>query len=306
MFANRSLMPYAVFLQKIDKQSDVTMNSKQLRVLGFLTKEIGDGKRIEDVIVLHQLLSSKGFISFISFDDVMERETLKSVIRIMTHQFQTETEARKFSDLNILSVNDNGLSLHEDFKHLLSETEFKTHFMDLLNYVTYRYETEYKDRNPLTKMVLNKRYTRRDVCRLFNWDKDVKGTIYGYLVRDNTMPVFVTYHKSDDIDESISYDDRFISEQYIICESKNNRTMESNEIKAIQDAERSGLRISLFVKKEDGESGEFYYLGEMTPEQLTPRMMKTEKKELPIVEILYKLHTPVREDIYRYITEEMN
>ena len=61
--------------------------------------------------------------------------------------------------------------------------------------------------------------------------------------------------------------------------------------------------MSLFVRKnkDDKTSKEFYYLGKIkavgTPKPIT---MKNTTKTA--VEIKYQLHTPIREDIYEYIT----
>ena len=70
----------------------------------------------------------------------------------------------------------------------------------------------------------------------------------------------------------------------------------------------SGMRIYLFVRKNknDGDgSKEFYFLGEMYPTQ------EYEEFTMPgtndsAVEIRYELDTPVRPDIYDYITSELN
>ena len=58
-------------------------------------------------------------------------------------------------------------------------------------------------------MVLYEKYSRKDVCRLMNWDKDESSTIYGYRIKHNTCPIFVTYEKQEDISDSTKYEDAF-------------------------------------------------------------------------------------------------
>lgn len=57
------------------------------------------------------------------------------------------------------------------------------------------------------------KYFRKDVCRLLNWEHDDSSTLYGYRIKYNTCPIFVTYEKQEDIASSTKYEDRFINEQ---------------------------------------------------------------------------------------------
>ena len=75
-------------------------------------------------------------------------------------------------------------------------------------------------------------------------------------------------------------------------------------IKTIYAAKELGVKIHLFVRKnkDDSISKEFYYLGEIEAiGNPKPIIMKNTEKNA--VEITYKLETPVREDLYEYITE---
>ncbi|MGL5150581.1 MAG: DUF3427 domain-containing protein, partial [Clostridium sp.] len=69
------------------------------------------------------------------------------------------------------------------------------------------------------------------------------------------------------------------------------------------DAEKNGVYMPLFVRKnkDDKISKEFYFLGRIravgNPHEFT--MKNTTKRA---VEIQYHLVTPIREDIYEYLT----
>ena len=54
--------------------------------------------------------------------------------------------------------------------------------------------------------------------------------------------------------------------------------------------------------KEDKVSKEFYYLGRINAID-RPRPVLMKNTNYKAVEITYKLDTPVREDVYEYITE---
>ena len=64
-----------------------------------------------------------------------------------------------------------------------------------------------KSDQPLT---LYEKYTRKDACRLLNWKNDESSTIYGYKTKHQTCPIFVTYHKKDEVESSVNYGDEFL------------------------------------------------------------------------------------------------
>lgn len=157
-----------------------------------------------------------------------------------------------------------------------------------------------------TSFQLYQKYTYEDVCRLLQWEKgEVALNIGGYKFdkTTKTYPVFINYEKSEDITDTINYEDRFLSPSQLIAISKSGRTITSDDIVQAYKAEETGVEMSLFLRKnkDDKISKEFYFLGKIkavgTPVQF---IMKNTNKTA--VEIKYQLITPVREDIYEYIT----
>jgi len=80
--------------------------------------------------------------------------------------------------------------------------------------------------------------------------------------------------------------------------------LESQDVKIALNAEKMGVQMSLFVRKnkDDKTSKEFYYLGKIkatgnTREFLMPNTQKN------AVEIEYHLDTPIKEDIYEYLIQ---
>ena len=87
---------------------------------------------------------------------------------------------------------------------------------------------------------------------------------YFYDAETKTLPVFINYHKAED---AIAYEDRFVSENYLIALSKHPRKITSGDADHIYkrtEADKDN-RIFLFVRKnkDDNEAKEFYFLGEI-------------------------------------------
>ena len=106
-----------------------------------------------------------------------------------------------------------------------------------------------------------------------------------------TCPVFITYKKSDEISDSIKYEDYFIDNSRLNWMSKNKRTSTSPDVSVILDQARNKIEIPLFVKKDDNEGTDFYYLGNM----------KSEGKSVNVVNIRFDLENAVPQELYNYL-----
>ena len=116
------------------------------------------------------------------------------------------------------------------------------------------------------------------------------------------MPVFINYDKNEKIQDTIKYEDHFISDNQLIAISKSGRNKNSEDVQNFVKAEERGITVELFVRKnkDDKISKEFYYLGRMKASGNAKEfcMANTTKTA---VEIEWLLDTPVRDDIYQYI-----
>ena len=88
----------------------------------------------------------------------------------------------------------------------------------------------------------------------------------------------------------------------LIAISKSKRTVESEDVQNFLHAEKRGISVELFVRKnkDDKISKEFYYLGRM---KATGRYKEfiMPNTDVSAVEIEWELDTPVRDDLYEYI-----
>ena len=107
-----------------------------------------------------------------------------------------------------------------------------------------------------------------------NWAKDESAVVYGYRVKYNTCPIFVTYKKDENISESTKYDDRFASPTIFNWQTRS--------------------RVNI-------DSPEFYFMGEMLHKQSIGTTITGNKGEkLSIVQMFYEMKTPVEAKIYDY------
>lgn len=129
--------------------------------------------------------------------------------------------------------------------------------------------------------------------------------MYGYKPKHQTCPIFVTYHKDNEVESSVDYGDELISPNVFKWYTRSNRTLKSEEVQKIIHAETKGIDIHLFIKKDDDEGSDFYYLGQATPNQQTveqDKMLDKNNKEIPVVHMNMVLNDSVDHELYRYIT----
>jgi hypothetical protein len=83
--------------------------------------------------------------------------------------------------------------------------------------------------------------------------------------------------------------------------SRSRRALESKEIIQIQEYKK-GLRLSLFVKKDNDEGSDFYYTGEVTPMKFSQSTILDDKgQKVPIVQVIFSMNQPVESSIYEYL-----
>lgn len=83
--------------------------------------------------------------------------------------------------------------------------------------------------------------------------------------------------------------------------SKNKRTSSSPDVSVIINQKTNGVKIPLFVKKDDKEGTDFYYLGNMIEKKFEDTKMESSNGIVNVVNVVFDLETPVREGLYKYI-----
>lgn len=301
---------YYNFLLKMKEEvPDLTPYENQ--VLTMFSMEIANGKRLHEVVLLDLLMKSEKVTNTEFKNSLKEagcntdEETLASVRRIFNLTFFTATDQKKYGAVPILEYDEERevYRFNDSIRESLNRNKYyKTHIVDVLNCA--KAKAKYNENQK--KLTLNRKYSKKEALKLLNWHKDEKGQVYGYRVKHNTCPIFITYNKGD-VNASINYKDEFINEQLLGWQSKNNRTLESKELKGIIYSEELATDIHIFVKKNDDEGIDFYYLGEANPEKESIKQTITRDnkgKTVPIVNMNLKLETPVEHKTYKYLVHE--
>ena len=294
------------------KNIHVQLNAVQESFIEFISKKLASGKRIHELEMIKCAINYKVDLIFRlkhilkeQYDINFKDSTETSIVNVLTNQFASGTGKATYKDCIFLEKYDLEYKTSDIFIENLKNEEFKEIVVELIEFGIDRYKKFYSDRYMDTSFQLYQKYTYEDVCRLLEWEKgEVALNIGGYKFdkKTKTYPVFINYNKSQDISDSINYEDRFESSSQLIAISKSGRTEKSADVVQAYNAEKDGVEMSLFVRKnkDDKLSKEFYYLGKIKAVG-TPKPIIMGNTNKTAVEIKYQLYTPVREDLFDYI-----
>ncbi|WP_047419798.1 DUF3427 domain-containing protein [Cellulophaga sp. Hel_I_12] len=289
---------YFNFIKKVDSSFEKFLDKKRSELLELFSKEINNSKRIEESLILKELLenhelsiSKLNEIIFNKYHYNPSPETIKSCIFNINFSFIKKEEKVIFQEKNTLKF-------QNEFIKILSNETFKEFLIDSVDYSIYTFNKKFSLDSYKGGLLLFNKYSRKDVCRLLNWENDISSTVYGYRTRNEITPCFVTYHKSDHIEDTIKYNDYFVSPSVFAWESRSNRKLSSQEIKNVINSKR----ILLFVKKEDAEGTDFYFMGDASIIKDSILQEKMPDSGQPVVHFKFQLEQPVKDDLYNYIT----
>lgn len=296
---------YHAFLSRYEKEYEVSFTKTQEDYLKFLSQKFASGKRAEELQVLRGLVTASSGGESTGRPSEPNGEALASAFRALSGDFFSRRDGTV-----VLEGDPHSPQLTSAFARALENAEFKRQVLEVIDFGLARYVSEYSKPYKETSFSLDAKYTYEEVCRLLNWDVNVNGqNIGGYKfdAKTNTYPVFINYDKDPSISDSIKYEDRFVSEAELIAISKQPRNVNSPEIQRLKAWPGNGMKVYLFMRKnkDDGDSKEFYFLGEMAPtgafrEFVMPKVNKS------AVEITYRLMEPVRPDLYAFLTSDLS
>lgn len=298
---------YHNFLQKYDKDYTIRFNTIQEEILYFISYRFAKGKRIHELIALKLLLKNTSHLLMdieqiltTKYHQELSEQIKVSLIRNLTNLFIISNEQAKFSNCIFIKESDNDYIISDIFKSVLQDEKFYFQINEILDFALKRYQKYYQNKYKNTNLVLYQKYTYEEVCYLLNWPQKINPNAmagYFYEKTTHTMPVFINYIAPDK--KRVDYTNEFLSNTLITAYSKSNRKLDSSDAKHIYNAKEEQNILYLFVRKpsEDKEAKEFYFLGEITAQgkpEFAPKYNG--------FKILYKLDTPVRADIFDYLT----
>ena len=302
---NHGLDNYATFLRKMGESVELSKYENQ--VLTFLTKELLNGKRIHELLLLDLLLKNgkvkqEDYVSRLQKRGYANKAVLGSVEDILSLSFfdvkqGKTTKKAQYGDLPIIEhSNLLDYKLNEKIGAALRQNEwFKRLVVDVIK-TGLKLNESYDNMHQFT---LYQQYDRKDACRLLNWPKDVSAPMYGYRVGEHDAPIFITYEKNDDQKRNAIYDNALENGRSLRWYTRVPRHLNSEEVQRLLHT--GGMHIHLFVKRSDAEGKQFFYLGEakIDPSSVKEELIGAKKK--PAVGMNLIFEQPLTSEMYTYL-----
>ena len=315
ILSHKDYPTYHDFLTDIEDDYTSHIDDDDLDSLRFISRKLMKAIRPHELIILECLKINKRFtIEQIekclkdSYGLVNQKDAIRGAINFLSLDFYRKENGDGYQANTIQKIVENpenlffneNLEASKRFKKALTNPVYYSHLEDILKYAFHKYENVYKTDSQFR---LYEKYSREDVLRLLNWDSYMNGqNIGGYKIKYNTCPIFVTYNKSEDISETINYEDHFISKTLFNWMSRNNRKTSSRELEPLINY--TDLQVELFIQKSNDEGIEFYYIGELKPLKYKQMYRTIDGREHPIVNFKFQILTEVKDEIYSYFVND--
>ncbi|MFC7285241.1 DUF3427 domain-containing protein [Phocicoccus pinnipedialis] len=291
---------YIEFLNKVG-ENKTNLPQRFSKMLHFISHEIIDGKRLGEVILLEHLMH--GGISINQLRIKLNALGLPSteadisaLIRYLDLSFFTMQSKKKY-EYPILVKNGNLLLPGNELKDALNNKKLKEHLEHLVQ-IGKENAKKYEQTEPLT---LYKKYTRKDFCRLLNWETDESSTIYGYREKYNTLPIFITYHKDKTKVDTQLYEDELLDPHTLHWYTRPGNIKDKQISSLLRNHQIHDLPIYLFIKKDDDEGTDFYYLGQTMIDYSTVKETTMPQAGKEVVTMNMHLINPVEHELYSYL-----
>lgn len=279
------------------------LTSVESRALQLLSHEVLPAKRLHEALLFRELLEEVEVTEDELHRLVADRDlpaelaVLHSAQATLTMEGFSQGDRARYGTPLAKRTPDGSLRLLPDIVEAYkSDSPFSEYVDDILKTASYVNRAYLRSR-PFTPGM---RYSRRDVARLLGWDRSSASTIYGYRTdRDSGQcPIFVTLHKEHDVEESLAYEDELIDPSVMRWFTRNRRSLASKEVRAIVE---NSVDLHVFVKRDDADGTDFFYLGQAQSEDAEETTMANKTgAPLPVVRMLLRFVEPVPRGLYDY------
>jgi superfamily II DNA or RNA helicase/HKD family nuclease len=314
---------YFNFVENQEESLQNKINGDDKIILEQLSSEVFNAVRVEEGIILRDLINNKTVSTQslktaikANYGYKLKDETIASCVRNLNFKFvqnnlnknKQKISANEAYGISTITYKDDQFKLSEKFAKSLNNETLKDFVLDAAEYSIKSFENAYRQDRYSDSFMLYGKYSRKDVHRILNWDENpIAQNVGGYMIdpKTKTCPIFVNYHKEDDISETTKYEDKFLSRYIFEWFSKSKRTLNSKDVLAIINSENE-LRLPLFIKKNNDEGIDFYYMGDLIPipnEYEQTSMPKDDSTSVSVVKIQFKMINPVSSSMYDYITD---
>lgn len=294
---------YYDFLQKMEENpfGQKILTKQDKNILSYLSKVLAKGLIIDTSNVLNDVMNN-GFA-------INGNHLTKNTLEILHGSFlRRDDENNRFNDIDLININGGKIVASKSFQSALNNDIFPSLLQDVINLSINRFESIYQKNK---SFVLYEKYSRQDVSLILDSDRDMASIMYGKWRYNNHVCIFVTYNKEKLSEKKKlangkpDYGDEFIDSQTFMWDTKIGQDENSEYMRSVETA----LHKHLFVKKDDGEGTDFYYMGQF---DIVNKQHATKKHTTPkhgeriydIAKVTFKMKHPVKQDLLQYFEAE--
>lgn len=302
------------FIKEIE-QFEVPLAPLAQATLEFLSTEINNAKRPHESLLLSMLLASiDNEIDILAWTEILETQyqqeinadVITSVLNNLNMIFSPTDYFKKTDVIPLIQSSDEKFVASKDLQEMLNIPLFKQYLADDIQYSLKTFENLISNQTQNKGFIYYAKYSRKDAFRILNWEKNpIPINVGGYLASKNksNCPIFVTYHKADDISDSTKYEDHFVDDIHFGWMSKSKRKLTSPDVQLIMNAKANNTLLPLFVKKDDDEGEEFYFMGYLEYLEGTAHDSSIQSENMPVavVKMQFKLDRAVDNHLYQYL-----
>lgn len=282
---------------------DLNLSPSERRALSLLSHEVLPAKRAHDAFLFDVLLRegpvTEGRVAelFAAAGIEASASQIQSAIDTLTLERHAETDRNRYRDGVAFRHTDGRVALSEALVSSYRQSPaFEAEVDDIVR-TGRELAASYDASRPFTP---GRQYSRKEVTRLLCWPRSWTSTLYGYKVDLNTAqcPIFVTLHKSGEVSASTAYEDKLLDRRTMLWYTRSRRTLESDEVRAIVE---NRVAIDVFVKKDDAEGSDFYYLGRAVSQEAEQTTMQDDHaRQLDVVRMHLLFDAPIEAALYDY------
>ncbi|WP_242363953.1 DEAD/DEAH box helicase [Limosilactobacillus antri] len=313
---NSRLANYGEFLARMGEP--VRLTTHERAVLSFLTKELVNGKRPHELVLLkllltaqeHQCSQEELVAALRKRGAYVSPAVLQSVDDILSLRFfavKAGKQTRRDQYGGTPLVVHSGLVDYRLAPALAAALAAHPQFGELVNDAVDTGLALSENYDASQQFTIYQQYDRKDVCRLLNWPLDVSAPMYGYRVGEQECPIFITYRKEDDQRRNAIYNNQLENGRSLRWYTRSPRHLSSPEVQRLLATDEHGrprVKLHLFVKRSDAVGKQFYYLG---PATIQPGSVKEERlgaKQKAAVGMELQLAQPLSVRMRRLLFEE--
>lgn len=299
---------YPALLERLYRTGDSGLTRLERRALELLSHEVLTARRPHERAIVRALLDSPRQ----SVDELTaglaasgiyasERQML-SAVDTLTLDLYAEADIKRYGG-GIARIQEGRVVLDPEVVAAYQlGGPFTAAVDDILETADALVSSRYELDRPFTP---GRQYSRKESTRLLTLPRKWTSTLYGYKVdrASGTCPIFVTLHKSEEVTASTAYEDTILDRHTMLWYTRSRRTLASDEVKAIVDNE---VDLHVFVKKDDAEGSDFYYLGQATSSDAEQTTMRSDSgRDLDVVRMLLRFEEPIDSALFDYFHPEI-